>query len=241
MKLHRFNSEGINRFGQYLDALSINPGLGIPTDLLSDTDYAVLVPPGSDVAMQQFRNRMEVAKYLDSILSKIENYDPANDAGLWVWLTLFYFDQLCPKDSGGNRYPKNRARYIPEIEDYKKYYRHLLAGPYRVFRAHRTNPDRALVLLCGPLDRPGEIAEQMMSRQQIITNPGVIELATNLYYNQESGSFKRGAASKGGGSSRRFAIVLNQLDLTWDLYSMTAIEILGKMPNEFYRFAKQNR
>ena len=30
MKLHRFNDEGINRFGQFLDALSADATLGCP-------------------------------------------------------------------------------------------------------------------------------------------------------------------------------------------------------------------
>jgi hypothetical protein len=129
-----------------------------------------------------------------------------------------------------------QARYIPAVTDFQKRYRHLLAGPFRVFRTHRDNPARALVLLCGPVHKPGEIVEQIINRQEIISNPKAVEAATTIYFDARTGSFKRGAAGKGGGSARRFAEILNQFDVTWDLYWMSAAGILSKLPSEFDRF-----
>jgi hypothetical protein len=236
MKLQRFNDEGINRFAQFLDSLSVDPSLALPTDLLTDVACAVPVPPGPEVDPKQFTSRMDAARYLDGILTGVTGCDVERDAGLWAWLSLFYFDQICPPDGHGRRKVREQARYIPAVTNFQKYYRHLLAGPYRVFRAHRKNPDRALVLLCGPLHKPGDIVEQIVSRQEIITNPHAVELATTIYFDPKSGSFRRGAAGKGGGSARRLADVLNQFDVTWDLYWMSAIGILGKLPKEFERF-----
>lgn len=236
MKLHRFNDEGLAYFIQFLDALALNPAAGIPIDLLADPRYVLAVPPSPDIEARLFANRMEAAKYLDEILSRVTGCDVERDAGLWAWLTLFYFDQLCPPDGHGRRKVGQRARYIPAVTDYQKYYRHLLGGPYRVLRAHHDDPKRALVLLCGPLHKPGEVVEQLVARQQIITNPHAVEVATAIYFDPRSGSFKRGAASKSGGSARRLVDVLNQFDLTWDLYWMSAISILSKLPGEFDRF-----
>lgn len=242
MKLHRFNEEGINRFAQFLDALSADPALALPTDLLTDPAYAVAIPSSPEVHPKQFPNRMDAAKYLDNILSDVTGCDVDRDAGLWAWLSLFYFDQVCPPDGNGHRNVREQARYIPAVTNYQKYYRHLLAGPYRVYRAHRTNPDRALVLLCGPLHKPGDVVEQLVSRQEIITNPHAVELATAIYFDPKSGSFKRGAAGKGRGSARRLADILNQFDVTWDLYWLPSVGIVGKLPKEFDRFriAKSN-
>lgn len=236
MKLHRFTDEGISRFGQFLDALSADAALALPAGLLTDSACAVPVPPGPEVDRRQFASRMDAARYLDRILSDVSGCDVERDAGLWAWLSLFYFDQICPTDGHGRRKVREQARYIPAVTNYLKYYRHLLAGPYRVYRAHRDNPDRALVLLCGPLNRPGEVVEQLVSRQEIITNPSAVGVATSIYFDPRSGSFKRGAAGKGGGSARRLADVLNQFDVTWDLYWMSPNGILGKLPKEFNRF-----
>ncbi len=236
MKLHRFNDEGVARFARFLEDLAADPGLAVPTDLLTDAACTVEVSPGPEIEGRPFASRMEAARYLDGILSTVTGCDAERDAGLWAWLTLFYFDQVCPPDGHARRKVGEQARYVPAIANYQKYYRHLLAGPYRVFRAHRDDPDRALVLLCGPVNKPGDIVEQLVARQEIITNPHAVELATNIYFDARSGSFKRGAAGKGGGSVRRLADVLNQFDVTWDLYWMSADGILSKLPKEFDRF-----
>src|SRR5262249_16830000 len=113
---------------------------------------------------------------------------------------------------------------------------HLLAGPYRIYRAHRDNPQRALVLLCGPLDRPGDIVEQFASRQELVTNPTVIESATRLYVDPATNRPRRGAGGKSAGSARRLADVLEQFDVTWDLYTLTPDGLLTLLPHEFDRF-----
>ena len=101
MKLHRFNDEGIKRFGQFLDALSADAALVVPIDLLTDPSCVVPVPPGPEVQARQFSNRMEAARYLDGVLSSVTCSDVERDIGLWAWLSLFYFDQLCPPDGQG--------------------------------------------------------------------------------------------------------------------------------------------
>ncbi len=158
------------------------------------------------------------------------------DKGLWAWLSLFFFEQLCPTDKLGRRQPKERARWIPATSDFRKYYRHLLAGPYRIFRAHRDNPERALALLSGRLDTPGEVAEQMAARQELVTNKAVVALATNLYIDPATRRLRLGAAGKGPGSARRLSDVLRQFDVTWDLYTMQASDLMAMMPEEFRRF-----
>lgn len=236
MILHRFNDEGVNRFSRFLDDLSANPAASPPSALLTDALCVEPVSAGVEVEPTPFATRMDAARYLDAILSSLSGCDVERDGGLWAWLSLFYFDQVCPTDAHRHRRPKERARYIPAVNNYQKYYRHLLAGPYRVFRAHRSDPNRALVLLCGPLHKPGEIVEQIVARQEIITNPHAVELATKIYFNPITASFKRGAAGKGAGSARRLADVLNQFDVTWDLYSMSSDDLQTKLPAEFARF-----
>ena len=91
-------------------------------------------------------------------------------------------------------------------------------------------------MLCNPLWKPGEIAEELASRKELVTNPAVVEAATALYYDAASGSFKRGAGAKARGAPRRFADLLNQLDLTYYLYGMNTSELLALLPKEFDRF-----
>jgi hypothetical protein len=236
MKLHRFCYEGINRFGQFLDALSADAALAVPTDLLNDAACVVPVSPGLEVQARQFASRMEAARYLDGVLSVVTDCDVERDAGLWAWLSLFYFDQLCPPDGRGQRKPGERARWIPAVDDARRYYRHLLAGAYRVYRAHRDDPERAMVLLHAPLPRTGHFWYQLASRQELVTNPAIMGAATELYLGQRGTKPKRGATSEIPGSVFRFAAVLNQFDTVWDLYAMKKEQILDLLPGEFDRF-----
>ena len=236
MKLRRLTANGLERFSEFLDSLNTPAPQGLPSWLLNDPEMSTALPVDVQVEATTFDTRFELAKYLDSKLtdSGLKNFE--RDVELWAWLALFYFDQLCPLDDDDRRHPGERARWIPAVEDYRKYYRHLAAGPFWIYRAHRDKPSRVLAVLAGPVNQPGDIAEQLASRQEIVTNKAAMELATALYIDQQTQRPKKGAAGRGPGSARRLADILNQFDLTWDLYAMHTAAMLKMMPKEFYRF-----
>jgi hypothetical protein len=237
MKLRRLNKTGIDLFAAYLDALEDDPTRIPPNSLLEDATTSELIAPTVEVETRRFGSRFNAAEYLDGIFSKAGLSDVDRDIGLWAWLTLFYFDEICPRGRGGERSPGERARYVPEAENFRRYYRHLLAGPYRIYKAHRQNPSRALVILCQQIDKPGDIVEQFASRQEIVTNGVVLEVATRLYVDSETKRQKRNAQSRvRPGTAFRLIDVLNQFDVTWDLYAMIANEMLGVLPEEFEKF-----
>ena len=93
-----------------------------------------------------------------------------------------------------------------------------------------------MILLYGPLNVMGEVVEQLASRQELITNRSIIAAATKLYFDTTKAAPRRGFGGKGPGSPRRLADILNQLDLTWDLYAMSQDQVIGKLPLEFDRF-----
>jgi hypothetical protein len=204
--------------------------------MLEDSALTDLVSPEIEVQQRQFATRLEVGRYLNEVIEKGGIGLPERDRGLWTWLTLFYFDELCPADGNGNRNPQDEARLLPLLDNHQRFYRHLLLGPYLIVRAHRDNPERAIAMLCNPLWKPGEIVEQLASRKELVTNHAVAEVATRLYYDPEAGSFKRGAGSSVKGAARRLAALLNQFDLTYYLYGMSADELMALLPKEFDRF-----
>jgi len=233
MKLHRLTEKGLEAFNEFLDSLTTDSPRSFPAHLLTDPEMSVPVEPPVEIETCIFANRFEAGRYLYQRLNGIPNID--RDQGLWAWLSAFYFEQLCPRDHSGNRKPGERARWIPAIGDYRKYYRHLLAGPYRIYKAHCEKPEVALALLCSKLHSPGDIVEQLASRQELVTNEAVMQVATWLYVGDD-GRPKRGSGGRGPGSPRRLADVLNQFELTWDLYSMSAADLLKMLPSEFDKF-----
>jgi len=236
MKLRRFNLDGITAFAHYRARLTLEPALPPPLDLLEDLALTELVPSETEVQQRSFANRLEAGIYLNELIDRATIGRPERDQGLWTWLTLFYFDQLCPADGNGNRKPQGEERLMPLVDNYQRFYRHLLLGPFLIVRAHRQRPESAIAMLCNQLWQPGEIAGQLAASKELVTNPGVVELATKLYYDPVRNTFKRGAGSDVKGAARRLSALLNQLDLTYYLYGMTCDELLALLPKEFDRF-----
>ena len=239
MKVRRLSESGIEAFRIFLESLASGDSSLIPSELLVDDEQASLIQPVVEIEARSFPNRFEAAKYLDEKFSSPSFQGVEGDKGVWTWLSLFYFDQLCAKGRDGKLKPGEIARWIPDNDNFRKYYRHLLRGPLSIYRAHKDDPHRALALLCGPLHEPGDVVEQLAARQELVTNRAVMEAATNLYVVPATKKLKRGAAGRGGGSARRLADVFNQLDVTWDLYGMSADSVIRLLPREFDRFRNE--
>ena len=61
--------------------------------------------PKTECPNAKFANRLAVAEYLDRTLTPVGLADAFNDVGLWAWLALRFFDQLCPVQGDGSREP----------------------------------------------------------------------------------------------------------------------------------------
>jgi len=240
-KVHRLNKSGRERFKDFIFGCAGDVPVEYPETLLGDPMFAEPVEADIFVEHRTFANRLDAARYFHRVLngSSLSNVD--TDAGLWSWLALFFFPDICTRDAKGHLKPGESARWVLEEKSFRRYYRHLLAGPYRIYRTHIDNPDRAMALLSTSVGNPGEIAEQIASRQELVTNKGVVAAATLLYWDRTKGSLKRGAAGKNTpGTARRFAEVLAQFDLNWDLYSMAPEQIISILPREFDRFIPEH-
>lgn len=236
MKLHRLTDAGIEAFSSYLALLKQQPATPPPLHLLEDKQMAEPLNTAAVVEPKEFPTRLAAAEYLHGLLaaSGLKNID--TDRGLWTWLTLYYFDQLCPAKADGERKVLDAARYVPQLSNYQRFYRHLLVGPYFIYNAHADMPARATVVLISPLTVPGEVVEQIASRQELITNKSILGTLTRLYYDENQQKLKKGAGGKANGAARRFADVLGQFDLTFDLYAINENCLFSLLPKEFHRF-----
>jgi hypothetical protein len=236
MKLRRLTSSGLEVFSGYLDLLATEPERDPPTDLLDSPDHTEVVSPAVTIEHAAPANRLDLARQLHSVISSAGLADVERDIGLWAWLTLFHFDTVCPPTKGGARKTRERAAYLPEPNNFQRYYRHLLLGAYLIYRANEDNPARAMAFLCKPAHVIDDVVAQLAARQEYVTNKAVVDLATRLYFDPATGTHRRGAGGKGKGSARRLADVLAQFDVTWDLYAMGSDEFLRVLPAEFDRF-----
>jgi len=231
--LRRFTSEGIIFVGQQLNMISAGYMINLE-ELIQNPMLTEKLTANNVVERRKFINRMDCGHYIFDLLEahSMQVPDPETDKGLWTWLSIVFHEQLFK--SGKNKIG-GIERWIPST-DFRRYYRHLLAGPYFVYKAHLDNPYRAMSVLCTQVSSPGEIVESIVSSKDIIRFPSIMEAVTKLYFDSNTGLHKRGASSKTNGAARRFTTVLGQFDLTFDFYGMTAEQILALLPREFDRF-----
>lgn len=236
--LRRLNKQGIDRFADFLDALAGQPSLPRPAGLLTDPQFSEEVVPPVQIEDRTFGSRFAAAEYLFNLFKESGLTGIERDQGLWAWLSLFYFEELCPADGRDRRRPGERARWLLNLSA-RRYYRHLLAGAYNVYQAHEDRPERTIALLCGPLHQTSDVFLELADSQELVTNRSIMEIATILYYDPDSGKPKRRVARNYPGGARRFGEVLAQFDCTWDLYSVDVTTLLGMLPKEFDRFKPQ--
>ena len=97
-----------------------------------------------------------------------------------------------------------------------------------------------MAVLATRVESPGEVVEQLASRQDFVRSPGIMAAATTLYFDPDTASLRKGAAGKDtAGSSRRFVPFVQQLDLTYDLYTLSKERFLEMLPAEYDRFTAQ--
>jgi len=233
----RFNADGITKFRSLLEAA--RAGSEVNTDeLIENPDFVEDLPVELKVDLVAFPNRLQAGRFFYDLLEPHRSYlgHIERDTGLWAWLSAAWFGHLAITKPDGSLLVGVDHRWIPEVEDYRSYYRHLLAGPYRIYRAHADEPSRAMAVLAGKVQSPGEVVEQIASKQEIVSSKSLMEATTLLYYDPKSGALKSGSGDKKRGGARRFTSVLLQFDRTWDLSQRSASQILELLPSEFERF-----
>lgn len=236
-KLRKFNDAGIEEFLTYLAALRAGSTASPPFQLLTDSKTSESISEDCWIEQRRFENRMGVALYLDEVLAEIAVDNIENDIHLWSWLSLFYFDQVCPSDKTNRRKPGRDYRHILE-PGYPFGHRHLIGGAYLVFNVYGCREDISPPLLSTPLNVENRFYHQLVVRQSFITNRGIMEAAYRLYFDNTTKKLKRGAQAMKSvpGTLFRFIDVIQQLDLNYDLYSMTGDEIISILPQEFEKW-----
>lgn len=237
MKLKRLTEAGIEEFRKRL-ALS---RAGHEADFIAlrdDPRATELVEPSIDIDDKMpTGSRLEVGKYLADRLAPLTGTRGSllQDKGIWSWMTLAWIDQLAPASPDGHRNVQNDYRWIPS-GSFRTYYRHMLTIPYELCSKGDADIEESMVLLAGPVDRIGDMNEQLASRQAIVSNPTVLGAATKLYFDPTKRAIKRSATNKGAGSVHRFVTVIEQFALTWDLADRSSAEIVELLPGEFDKY-----
>lgn len=237
MELRKLNARGIEEFSEYLRSGADGPP---PRYLLERPETSEPVRPRIELPedLSAFPNRYVFGNRLVELLGGLEDKGLAQDRGVWTGLALFWFDFVCPVNSGGKRKISKEYHYILST-DYRHYYRHLVRSSWQLVRTHGENAKLLLISpreTSHPLSVHGEILEQFGGRQQVLASREIMIAADQMYFDREKGRPKTGVAGNGRGSARRFGLVFRQFDLTFDPPGMTPEAVMELLPKEFDRW-----
>jgi len=231
--VRKLNEQGLEAFQNHIRELSGGAKLMTPAHLLFDSRYSEPLDFDIEVEPLQFDTRFELGSYLADALGDIPVQQIMGDSGFWSWFALYWFDQLCPPQANGTRKPGKPYNYILS-NNYNHRPRHAV---YMTWMLVDQYGDTALFLLSKKPHERGDLIEQLAARQYLISCRGVIETASALYYDPEKKTFKRGSTSqKRRGNVRRFIAYLQQLDLTYDLGTISSESLLDMLPAEYAGF-----
>jgi len=240
MKLRRFNSDGIHEFREFLNKCRSHPDAEVPVELLEHRQFTEIVAPEIQIVTQQFELKGDAARYLTPVLKPLLAAEVEKDAGLWTWLTLLFFDSVCPVDDDG-RNVKNYYTYVFEPNDTRYFYRHLLYNSWRVlYLAPRFNR----LLLKSRLDTFDGFTDQVMKRLYLTRIPCIFEVLDRLYWDAAGHGPRRGIVGSracAGDLQHRFPPRIRQLEMTYDLMSLTADQLIELLGDEFSFARSGNR
>lgn len=232
------NTEGLEKFSAYLAMLRAEPAKTPPFDLLTDGRYSDPFEPPVTIEPRSFTSAYEIGTYMIEVFQNSEDRLISRNHGLWSWLALFYFDQLCKLDASGNRKPLEDAVYVLEERfSFRRYYRHGIRTPWMAVKEHGEHA-KVLLLTTGKGTRT-DINEQLGAYQHLFANKTIIASAYAMYFDKAHQKPRRGAGGKGGGSARRLASIARQLELTYDLQECTPSKFLALLPSEFNSWVRQ--
>lgn len=235
MMLRRFTADGLQAFRDFLATCREHPKSFVPRELLEDDTYATVVEPPIEVEQRAFASRAEAAYFLAELLRTLPQHEVAQDVGLWSWLSLFFFDEVCP-EQGGQRKVKTDEHYLFDQKNPYRSYRHLLRSGWQILR---DAPQYNRLLLRGPVSSIDHVADEVMKRLFLMRIPCIFEVLDRLYWDDERDRPRRGIASsskpKAGDLRTRLPSRLRQLEKTFDLFSLNADQLIDLLGQEFQR------
>jgi hypothetical protein len=233
MILRQFNEQGIAAMRRFLAACRDDPTTPVPRHLLEDDALAQRVSPEIVVQPRHFPTRRDAAEYLTALLEPLPADEVARNAGLWTWLSLYYFDEVCPVRDGQRRV-KKQYYYVFEATNARRYYLHLLFIGWHARRvAHPF--DRLFVNYpVSVLDQYTELVFQSLYLTRI---PSIFEVLDRLYWDEARGKPRIGVLdprkAAPGDLRNRFPIRIRQLEKTYDLVSLNADQLIELLGEEF--------
>ncbi|MFC6671843.1 hypothetical protein [Marinobacterium aestuariivivens] len=230
----KLNEAGLIEFENFILELRNEGTPSTPIYLLNEDSTSEPIGESLPLVNTNFETRYLLGEHLvDTLGGTADAARFFGDRGFWSGLALFWFDLLCPARDDGSRKPSKEYNYILS-ENFNHRPRHSVFTTWQLVSRYGED---AKFLLNGALPVRGELVEQLMARQYLLSCEGVIRTASQLYYDPERNTYKKGAAArKSAGCIARYISWMDQLKVNYDLFAMSPDDFFSLMPAEFDRF-----
>ncbi len=233
MIVREFNASGIAAFKSFLAECRIQPQMSVPRELLQDDSLTEKLSAVVTAELRHFGARREAADYLTAMLAPLPEDEVAQNAGLWTWLTLFFFDEVAPFRQG-KRTVRNDYSYVFAPKQSRRFYRHLLFIGWYAARLAKPHERLFMTARVSSLD---QVTDRVMSRLFLTRIPCIFEALDRLYWDEGRGKARAGIVDqkvvKPGDLRHRLPIRVRQLERTYDLFSLTADQLIELLGEEF--------
>lgn len=237
--LRQLTAEGIAEAQAFLTRLREQPDVDRLRlrerlhDLLFEEPLSLPFNERIVVERRGFGTRREAGAYLSELLKDVIPLI-YGDAGMWSWLGMFYFPEIVRvKDGRALLHADTTSLFLGGRSEQRRY-RHYLWSAWRLYEQHG---ESVAYMLDQPLTDSGDLARAVFDYPRVFTSAGVIQLILQLY--TDGGRTKRRFSARQGepGSVRRLPAVLEQLELTYDVYGMEPQALLEVLPDDFRAWA----
>lgn len=243
--IREFNESGLRDFKTFLTLCRDNPTYAEYNETLKvkinelltnkhltrETKYSI----NEDL---KFRNRFEFGEYLFTVFG---DKPMEKHAGVLSWIALLFIDKICEINPKNNRLKVlSNYRYIPETNNSRRYYRHLILTPLLAYQRLKEN---SIMVLSNPLHESSDAVEAVLSRQDFWANENLMNLSKKLYFDEKIGRPKANAFSSRenpGNATRLARDLVPQLSMTYDLYDCSPETIFDLLPSEFDHWIDSN-
>jgi len=237
IEVKSFNKAGIAAFKDFLQSTRDGKNRQNPVELLDDSGLNQVGYEDVTVESRSFASRRDAAEYFHQRFKLIPSVELRNDAGLWTWLSLFYFDQICP-EIDGERKVRNDYTYIFMPDQSLYFYRHLL---FVAWYAKYVSPMHNRLFLDTTIYQLDKFTQDIMKRLYLTRIDCIFEVLDRLYWDRQTNRPRKGVNSPGkitaGDLTHRFPTRIRQLEKTYDLMSLSADQLLELLGEEFSHLA----
>ena len=244
IKLQYFNQLGLDKVRTELSALTgdIKKGShGTPvsestvdscTSLAVDSKLVEEVNPQYEIdENKQFESSFELGQYLFKQFNSVAVRNL--EAGVWTWLSMIYLKQLLRKSKIDDEYIiGSNYRYVFEVTQRLRYYRHLVYMPY--YLVQKLDSD-AYIFLHSPSYEAGDFLEQAQ-KDVVVSNRNIISMCERFYFDSNKKKYAPGFTGRvqDPRSLRKLVqIIVPQLMINYDVRVCEPEAIYQLLPDDF--------